>query len=114
MNDGIRDLGFGIRKLHGPRGAAALEVGRFYRIGDSLPQVLVARLQAIDDHLEHLLLAQTRSIDVVERHGFAVDEQPAEPFALERIQSRSDSRATGTAGTIRTSGTSGTLFGRFR
>ncbi len=88
--------------FHRPRGAAAFDIGRLDRIREALPQILAPQLDAVDDHLEQLPVAQRGRVHIVERHGAAVDEQPAEALSLEHIDRRRHRRTLRTLWTLRT------------
>ncbi len=61
------------------RGAAAFHVGGLDRVGQPRAEIAVD-FQSVDDHLERRLILQRRRVHVLELHGVAIDEQPAEPL----------------------------------
>jgi hypothetical protein len=61
------------------------------------------QLHAVDDHVQHRAI-ERRRIDVVERHGPAVDEQASESFAAKRFDRRRDRRRSGAGRLARVAG----------
>ena len=80
------------RQLHREGRPPALPIGRLDRIGEAGPRVAV-HLDAIDDHLDAAAPRQQPRVGLLERHGAALQQQPAKaPLgqALQRLGQRID------------------------